>query len=32
MMVVGLDDPISDVVLAEIKALPQVDDARVVAM
>ena len=32
MMVVGLDDPISDGVLAEIKALPQVDDARVVAM
>ncbi len=32
MMVVGLDDPLSDDVLAEIKALPQVDDARVVAM
>ena len=32
MMVVGLDDPLPDEVLAEIKALPQVDDARVVAM
>ena len=32
MMVVGLDDPISEDVLAEIRALPQVDDARVVAM
>ena len=32
MMVVGLDDPLSDDVLAEIRALPQVDDARVVAM
>ncbi len=32
MMVVGSDDPIPDGVLAEIKALPQVDNARVVAM
>ena len=32
MMVVGLDDPIGEDVLAEIRALPQVDDARVVAM
>ena len=32
MMVVGSDDPIPDDVLAEIKALPQVDNARVVAM
>ena len=32
MMVVGSDDPISEAVLAEVKALPQVDNARVVAM
>ena len=32
MMVVGSDDPIPNDVLAEIKALPQVDNARVVAM
>ena len=32
MMVLGLDDPVSAAALAEIKALPQVDDARVVAM
>ena len=32
MMVVGSDDPISEAVLSEIKALPQVDNARVVAM
>ena len=31
MMVVGSDDPISEAVLSEIKALPQVDNARVVA-
>ena len=32
MMVVGVDDPISDAALAEICALPQIDDARVVAI
>ena len=32
MMVLGVDDPISADVLAEIKALPQIDNARVVAM
>ena len=32
MMVLGVDDPISDEALAEIKALPQIDNARVVAM
>ena len=32
MMVVGLDDPASDAALAEIKAVPQIDNARVVAM
>ena len=32
MMVLGVDDPISADALAEIKALPQIDDARVVAM
>ena len=32
MMVLGVDDPIPDDVLAEIKALPQVDNARVVPM
>ena len=29
MMVVGSDDPISEAVLAEVKALPRVDNARV---
>ncbi len=32
MMVLGLDDPVSVDALTAIKALPQVDDARVVAM
>ena len=32
MMVLGVDDPISPEALAEIKALPQIDNARVVAM
>ena len=32
MMVLGLDDPVSNEALAAIRALPQVDDARVVAM
>ncbi len=32
MMVLGVDDPVSDDALAEIKALPQIDNARVVAM
>ncbi len=32
MMVLGLDDPVSPDALDAIKALPQVDDARVVAM
>ena len=32
MMVLGLDDPVSSEALDAIKALPQVDDARVVAM
>ena len=32
MMVLGVDDPIPHDVLAEIKALPQVDNARVVSM
>ncbi len=32
MMVLGLDDPVSAEALSAIKALPQVDDARVVAM
>jgi predicted amino acid-binding ACT domain protein len=32
MMVLGVDDPIPADALAEIKALPQVDNARVVAM
>ena len=32
MMVLGLDDPVSADALKAIKALPQVDDARVVAM
>ena len=31
-MVVGLNDPATDEVLAEIRALPQIDNARVVAM
>ncbi len=32
MMVLGVDDPISAEALAEIMALPQIDNARVVAM
>ena len=32
MMVLGVDDPISDAALSEICALPQIDDARVVAI
>lgn len=32
MMVVGLDDPATEAVLAEIRALPQIANARVVAM
>ena len=32
MMIIGVDDPINASALAEIKALPQIDNARVVAM
>jgi D-3-phosphoglycerate dehydrogenase len=32
MMVLGLDDPVSEEALTAIRALPQVDDVRVVAM
>jgi D-3-phosphoglycerate dehydrogenase len=32
MMVIGLDDPVPEQALAEIRALPQIQDARVVKL